>query len=43
MCGELLPDGVRDRRFVMRKARQPGTQRAFTRRTQFAADRIIVM
>ena len=43
MRRELLPDGVRDRRFVVRKARESGTQRAFTRRTQFATDRIVVM
>src|SRR5258707_8976590 len=42
-CRELLPDDVRDRGSVPREARKARTQRAFTRRTQFATDRIIVM
>ena len=41
VCRELLPDGVGDRRFVMREAGKSRTQCAFTRRTQFAADRIV--
>ena len=40
---ELLPDGVRDRRSISVEAREPGTQRAFARRRDFAADRIVVM
>ena len=43
MCRELLSDRVGDRRVLVGKAREPGTQRAFTRRTHFAADRIVVM
>jgi hypothetical protein len=42
MCRELLTDCVRHRRFVVRQARESRMQRAFTRRTQFATDRIIV-
>ena len=43
MRRELLPDGVRDRRSVVREARQSGPQRAFARRAHFAADRIVVV
>ena len=42
MCRELLTDCVRNRRFVIDKARESRLQRAFARRTQFATDRIIV-
>jgi hypothetical protein len=40
---QLLVDDLGDRRSVTRQARKRRTQGAFTRRTQFAADRIIVM
>ena len=43
VCGELLPDGVRNRRLVVRKTRESRTQGALTRDPHFAADRIIVM
>jgi hypothetical protein len=42
-CCQLLADKVRDRGLVACEACKPRTQRAFTRRTLFAADRIIVM
>ena len=42
MRRELLTNGVRHRRLVVRQAREPRLQRAFTRRSQFATDRIIV-
>ena len=40
---ETLPDDLRDWRLVMLEARQPRAQCAFSRCTQFTADRIIVM
>src|SRR5262249_62086751 len=37
MFRQLPPDGIRDRRSVALEAREPGPQRAFTRRAQLAA------
>ncbi len=41
--GQLLPDRVRDGRFVTREARQRALQRAIARHTQFTPDRIVVL
>ena len=42
MRDEFLPDRVCDRRSIMLELRQPGTQGAFTRCTDFVSDRVIV-
>ena len=42
MDHELLPDRVGHQRFVSLKAGEPGSQRAFTRRPQLAADGIVI-
>ena len=42
-CRQLLSDELRDRRSFMLQARKCHAQGAFACRTQFAADRIIVM
>ena len=43
MRDEFLPDGLGDRRSVVLEARKPGTQGAFTRRTELPADRVVVL
>ena len=43
MCGELLPQCVRNRRCLVRKARQARSQRALTRETHFVPNRILVV
>ncbi len=42
MRDELLPDRICDRRSITLKLRQTGTQRAFTRCTDFVSHRVIV-
>ena len=41
--GKLLSNRLCNRRFVVRKARQPRIQRASARRTQFATNGVIVV
>src|SRR6266849_1732213 len=43
MRDEFLPDCICDRRSITLKLRQPGTQRAFTCRTDFVSHRVIVL
>ena len=43
MCGELLADGVGDRRPIALEARKPGAQRACACRRELAANRVIVL
>ena len=42
VCGEFVPDGIRDGRSVTLEALETRLQRAFARGNQFAADRIVV-
>src|SRR5262245_12994133 len=42
-CREFLPHELRDRRFVICKARERRTERSLARRSELAADRIVVM